>query len=358
MGESLFIQLLRVAIGKQFSVCGQWPEQQWADVVNTAKKQSLLGIVAYAASILPEDEKPPRQFKIQLALLAETIQEKNKLLSTLASEIYRRFISLGVRTCLLKGQGVAMLYPCPDFRQPGDIDLWIEGDRREIMQCLSSNFQIGNILYHHADLKVFKDKKVEVEAHFTPNWMYSPFANRRLQRYFRENSAAQFSNFLPDEGFAKPTIGFDTVYSLVHIYRHLLLEGVGLRQIMDYYFILVNSSAKERTDAFTEFKRLKMTRFVSAVMYIMKELFLIDDEYLLCPANEKAGAFLLDEIMKSGNFGINDDRNKYRTDQSLPVRIYNRMSYLFRYYSLTPSEVLWAPFFKAYQSLWRRVNGY
>ena len=81
-----------------------------------------------------------------------------------------------------------------------------------------------------------------MELHFTPSWMNGFADNKRLQKFFMEQVPVQFSNEieLPDisENINSPTIEFNRFYILLHIYRHLFGEGIGLRQLMDYYHVL------------------------------------------------------------------------------------------------------------------------
>ena len=37
---------------------------------------------------------------------------------------------------------------------------------------------------------------------------------------------------------AIPTVEFNLIFQLTHIYAHLMNEGIGLRQLLDYYYVL------------------------------------------------------------------------------------------------------------------------
>ena len=248
--------------------------------------------------------------------VAAQIGEKNRVLDNNSALITKEMAEMGLLSCVLKGQGTALLYPYPEYRQCGDIDLWIHGNHRNLVRQLSKKWTIGSVHYHHADVKAFDDK-TKLEVHFKPSWLNDPFGN-----------------------------------------RHLLQEGIGLRQLMDYYFVLVNCTATERRNAYAFAEKLGMKRFVRAMMYVLQRVFLMEDELLLCPPDEKSGEFLLNEIMIAGNFGLFDKRNKYRVSQTLPLRATYRMLHLSRFFHIASSEVLWAPFFKTYQFVWRRLNGY
>ena len=39
---------------------------------------------------------------------------------------------------------------------------------------------------------------------------------------------------------AIPTLSFNIVYQLYHLYHHYFYEDVGLRQIVDYYYVILN----------------------------------------------------------------------------------------------------------------------
>lgn len=334
-------------------------EKEWFYCFEEAKKQSLAGVLFPTVKDNLVDESGKRiepLFSEWLGFLVQT-DCLNKDLDGKAAMLSRIFQSWGYQSCILKGQGVARLYPEPSFRQSGDIDIWVLGKQEDIVQCLRDQFiGIKNIDYVHSGITIFNDTLVEV--HFRPSWMYNPFANRKLQRFFKDHAEGQFGHIDEKLGFAYPTIAFNLVYSLIHINRHIFEEGIGLRQILDYYYILKHSSKQEREDAFNTLKSLSLKKFTGAIMYVLQDVFALGEDLLLCAPDRKEGAFLLEEIMRGGNFGQYDDRNKwYDVNQRLKRSLFNakrNMRYLIHY----PSEVLWIPAWKIWHWCWRKWKGY
>ena len=72
--------------------------------------------------------------------------------------------------------------------------------------------------------------------------MNNPLYNARLQKWFKRNADLQCSNAvsLPDGigEIAIPTMAFNVIYQLCHLYHHFFDEGIGMRQIIDYYYVV------------------------------------------------------------------------------------------------------------------------
>ena len=151
-----------------------------------------------------------------------------------------------------------------------------------------------------------------------------------------------------------PTLAFNRVYILVHIYRHLFHEGIGLRQLLDYYFVLHQGfTEEERTETMRTLRSLRMQRFTAAVMWVLQEVFAMDDRYLLTDPNEEEGRFLLSEIMLAGNFGHYDERIKRSAKVTEWGLFCRRVGRNLRFLRSYPSEVLWSPFFKLWHAVFR-----
>lgn len=239
-----FFSLLRFAIGTSNSL----PTLTYTEIkgiYDIAKKQSLLGVIFIAldrSGLKPIDiDKHQDEFE---DLLMEWMGDKvkiarrNEKLNNDVAEVTDWFNKQGYETCLLKGQGNALLYPTPELRTCGDIDLWVKPKKSK-----GYNEDINNIIsfvrknasskcraiYHHVDGLEWNG--TEVEVHYRPHFMQDFVNNARLQRYFLDNANEQFQNFakIGDKDVAVPTPSFNIVFQISHIYQHLFKEGIGLR---------------------------------------------------------------------------------------------------------------------------------
>ena len=154
--------------------------------------------------------------------------------------------------------------------------------------------------------------------------------------------------------FPVPNAAFNRVYILVHIYRHLFAEGIGLRQLLDYYFVLKQGFTEiAREEPLRILRSLGMMRFTRAVMWVLQEVYAMPDRYLLTSPDAKEGRFLLDEIMLAGNFGKYDERMQRSVGEGTFRWGLRKVLRNFRFVRSYPSEVLWSPLFKVWHLFWR-----
>ncbi len=291
-----FFELVQMAVGCRESI-SEPPasREEWEELLKVTGKHNLLGVTFPAIDELHDSIEIPLSIYSRWAMMAEKIAKRNEVQTKTIRSLHEKFKADGFRNCLLKGQGAALRYPDPTLRQCGDIDIWLEGDRQAIVDYIRTLCPVKKIVYHHLDANMIP--KMGVEVHFTPTWMNAPGANRRLQRWFAANAGEQFSNYDGELGFCVTTASFDAVYMLLHIYRHVLEEGVGLRQLLDYYYVLKQLSDEQREKVRSDLKHLKMQGFAAAVMWVLKEVFALEDGLMLCVPDPGEGAFLLDEIL-------------------------------------------------------------
>lgn len=370
-GKSLTIQeqffaLIRLAIGRQSASSFDGVRICWTDVYELAKKQALQGICFAGIEKLPEASRPELGLLLRWIAVSEHIRQDNILADSRILELVTRLKSNGFEPILLKGRGIARLYAAPladgsgfdtlgDLRSSGDIDVWIpKHSRKEILSYLRSSSNSKYVVYHNAEYPIFDD--VSVEVHFTPSWFWNFKRNRLFQSFCERSVCACLSNTMDLDGVpvAVPTTEFNRVFVLQHIYRHLFGEGIGLRQLLDYYFVL-SENDEEKEASYYVIKQLGMGKFCAAVMWIMKVVFGIDDELLLCRPDDKEGLVLLSEVMKAGNFGQYDERNVHKTISSSPLgRFVWHINRDLRYVYSYPGEVLCVPIWKIWHFLWRK----
>ena len=219
----------------------------WQELYSFASKQALLGLcfdgIERLGAEYPEELKQNpigRELLMTWMGKAQQIHRQNMKVNAVAGKLFAMLREDGMRCCILKGQGNALMYPNAYSRNPGDIDVWIDASRERIMEYAQKRFELGDdIRLQHLETSL---DGVPVELHFFPCSMNNPIYHARLQKWFRRNANLQCSNVvsLPDGAgdIAIPTTAFNVVYQLTHLYHHFFDEGIGMRQIIDYYVVM------------------------------------------------------------------------------------------------------------------------
>ena len=375
--QKIFFDFLRFCIGSAKEIPGSLKEVDWKELYAIAQKQALLGVLFYGIQRLPKELAPEQKLLMQWMVMAEQIRKQNIRLFQDSVKVCKNFENKGFANCILKGQGNALLYPDPYMRTPGDIDIYLSGGRRKIMKYVDQVCPNQVMRYHHVDFPVMK---TAIEVHFTPSYMFFPIHNNRMQKWFEEVMGEQCNHrvSLPD-GYGEihvPHVSFNVIYILSHLYRHIFTEGIGLRQLLDYYFVLVkwhtdltnltdsNKSLPQMTQINTdldtlrhELKYLGLWKFAQAVMYVLHEVFGLSEDRMIAPMDVREGKFLLDEIMRGGNFGQFDDRMGDKVDESKIHRYFRMNLRNLRFVKHYPTEALCEPVFRTWFALWKKIHG-
>lgn len=326
----------------------------WNEMLVWAERQSIIGIVFSGIQRAGKDIGIPPEILYKWIGYANLIENSNSLINKRCVELTDYLNNIGLESCILKGQGNALMYPNPQFRAPGDIDVWVRGrDIREIIRITQKNNPNGQACYHHVDYGGFNG--VEVEIHYRPTFMNNLIANSRLQQWMKEREDEQFRNqtTLPRQGkcVSVPTWEFNLVFQLSHIYRHVIQGGIGLRQMIDYYYLLKsNTNCSNNTNCYETLKYLGLMEIAGAVMWVLKEVLGLEEKYLIAPVDERRGRFLYREIMRGGNFGMHDST---RNPKSQIGRNIERLKQDIRLLKYFPSECLWEPVFRVCHYFWR-----
>ena len=419
--EAGLFRFLRFSLGLEGEAKGLLDGRKgsfdWDACYQFAKRQTLVGVLFDGIQRLPKELAPARPLLLRWLSDSESIRRRNMRMDRASAYIYNKVCAAGFRCCILKGQGNALLYPHPSSRIPGDVDVWVMANREELRHIAFSLTEgDGSSLQeslNHIGLTVHG---VSVELHSTPALLNSPLHNSRLQRWLKRNADLQCSNriALPNNAgeVAVPTLSFNIIYQLCHLFHHCFYEGVGLRQIVDYYFVLKNTDFSGNTDGgagntdrdevllntdYTdstdsssgdfegdgcllntdcadfldsssgglgevdsggalvalqeELKWLGLGEFAGAVMYVLREVMGLDEKRMICAPDERRGRLLLEEIMAGGNFGHYDERNHFGQGALWHnIQRFRRDWRMLRFY---PSEALSEPLFRACHFLWR-----
>ena len=409
--QKIFFDFLRFCIGSAKEIPSSLKEADWKELYAIAQKQCLVGVLFDGIKKLPaEHVEMKKELLLQWMAESQMLEKANVRLNVAAILVSEWFRKKGFRTCILKGQGNALKYPNSYSRTPGDIDIWVEGGDKRVISFVRSISPHEKACYHHIEFPSYKG--VEVEVHYRPSFLLCFWHNRKLQKYYERVKEKQFSHWvmLGEQGeIAIPTAEFNLIFQLTHIFSHLMNEGIGLRQLVDYYFVICDFykvyqnfsnpsvSLSKGSSTFSpspsssgsgdvtallgarnryalrladhqrstpdcagwdrqgmvqeELKELGLWKFASAIMYIMQEVFGMPASRLIVPPNEKYGKFVLNEVLEAGNFGKHDARNRFGRSQlgHNLQRVYRDMR-LVRYF---PAEAMSEPFFRVWHFFWR-----
>ena len=405
MENRLSFEFLQVAVGNRKSLSVGISDADWHRLFEFCKKQALIGVGFTAVEKLHVlGVECPANLRMQWMALALQIEKRNALLNEQCRLLTDRYKHDGFSTCILKGQGNCINYPenLRKRRQCGDIDIWTaplcdisvavqtgsndveyaiyNGCRavREYVRMqhrIDSYFEKPVVRYHHIEAP--KMDGTEVEVHFRPCYAHSPLRNWRMQRWFEEHADVCMKNKTHME-FAVPTASVNVVYQMCHLFSHYFDEGLGLRQLMDYYFALrvwhndvmeckdlqsqgmwsegLGTAVMSKEEVMAVLRSFGMKKFAAAVVYVLHEVFAIPTNYYICEPNEKEGRKLLEEIMKGGNFGQYDERGKKFKNGGMVKHGVWKLKRVMRLVRSYPEEALWEPVFRVYHLGWRLIH--
>ncbi|MGN1376706.1 MAG: nucleotidyltransferase family protein [Prevotella sp.] len=404
--ENMFFEFLQIAVGNRKSLSVGIYDSDWKRLFDLFQKQALIGIGFTAVEKLHADGVVcPSQLRMKWMVLALQIEKHNALLNEQCKILTKQYGHDGLATCILKGQGNMLNYPeeLRMRRQSGDIDVWcvpphegldiaVQSGKDEIeyvnykgyhavmeyvlmQHRLAGNNKKPVIRYHHIEAP--KIDGTEIEVHFRVGYTNSPLRNWRMMRWFKDNTDVCMKN-KTYMGFAVPTASVNVVFLMCHLFSHYFDEGVGLRQLMDYYFALrvwhndvmerkdlqsqgmwsegLGTPVMSKDEVMSVLLSFGMGKFSAAVMFVLHEVFAMPTHYYICEPNEKEGRRLLAEIMQGGNFGQYDTRDAALKRGGFVKHGLWKLKRIMRLIGSYPEEALWEPVFRVYHLIWRLLH--
>lgn len=348
MQNALPLSFLRYSLGlsQEFEGASRaLAHEEWVELFKFAKEQRLAGLFYSGMQKLPAEFKPPQKLALRWTVEAESIRGRNAKVNEAAAALTQKFNEVGCRAFMLKGPANALYYPEPHLRQPGDIDFFIAGGKELVLNKIreASLPEVFHLSSHHAS---FMYDGVEVEVHFVATEAYSPWKNAALQKFLNEELAATVdsladvqkldSSLLP-QGFLVPSMAYALAMQLSHIKQHFFKGGVGLRQLIDYNQLLLNSATNDRQKVASYLQACGLKKMASAVVWVLQQTLHLDEKYFLCAPDSRRGKKLLNVILTGGNFGW------YAEDYVQPVtsRWLKDRARTARLLTFDASEALW-----------------
>lgn len=363
IGDMLFFELLQLAAGTRTRLSASPGADEWQAAYEECRRQACLGVVFEAVAQMRSrgdgaTERLPRRLFVKWAYLAGQIAETNRVADEDSREACRMLADDDLRCVVLKGQGNARMYPNPYARQSGDVDvlmvpaLWTEMrsdaeyDRvvvarvRERLRDLGLLQRLG-----YMETTVALPLKTTVEVHYRTMWVANPWCNSRLQHWHRECLRTdRLAVWCPETQVMVPTWEYNVVFQLCHVFRHFFAEGIGMRQLMDYFFLLQRPHTVDDATLSAQLRRFGLYDFAAALMWVLAEVLAMPSERMIVPANERRGRMLLQWVMREGNFGKHDPEKRYGKLDRWHFKLFvRRCVRSVRLFGFAPGETFWQP---------------
>lgn len=339
-----YLEFIRYVIGSIPSVPESAEGMDWANFYRFCIRQSIAGLVF--DGVERSGMKLPRNVLFEWLGVMENIKNSNQLVNRRCLQICHFWEERGYRSCILKGQANALMYPRPELRSPGDIDVWVKGDTVEIIKLAQKEAPEGHYSLHHVTMPVFNETSVEV--HYRPIFLDNRLLDRKLKKYVDMIKERQFSHrvALGDCGgqIGCLTDDFNVVYQLLHMWHHFFSTRNNLKQLVDYYFLLKRGLTEEHREQAVELiESLGVTKYARGIMWVMHETLGMEERHLLMAPDEKIGKVVLNETLSYGK------RKKKRKGGVVFRRLVDN-SHLFRYF---PSSVIGNPMHLVWHQWWK-----
>jgi len=321
--QQLFLELLNIAIGNSDCLSRIPSESEWSQLFAISKQQAVLGFCYTALSKLPKEQFPPQSIYLQWLAFYNIISKRNQLLNDRCAQLQQKLQDDGFKhIAFLKGQTNAVRYPDPFCRQCGDIDVWVEGGKDFVVDYVTKKYPTDRAFGEHVDYNLFSD--VIIELHFRVGFEVPKPIKKKVFPYFQSVQEKDFPALTLPNGKNITVLDRETnlIHQIVHVVHHVNCGGIGLRQFIDYYFLL--KDAKKNDVDFKKvhqiIKQINLLNYASAVMYVLVTLFHLPDDLLICKPNAWRGKFLIREIFNGGNFGHYNNFSKVNRKRNFFVR--------------------------------------
>ena len=243
MEEKLFEILRGELWGTKLSF-SELSHEEYTELIEMANKQTVTGLVGDC--LIKNSVKLEREDALGLYAKMKAIEKANARVNENLVSFVNFMERKGVNYIIVKGQVVGSLYPNPNARMSGDVDLYFVGDNYTKIKSLVEQ-RLGKQLSKLSD-----GKHVEFEVNgviFELHNKLSQLATKKHQDYWDkmiDNAILEKTDTVNILGKDIHTLSatYNALYIFVHLFFHMTASGLGLRQICDWARVLSNNVNK------------------------------------------------------------------------------------------------------------------
>lgn len=345
--NSVFGALLRYALwrNEDDSIPQHLSHDQYLALKSLSQEQTTVGLISQA--LVDRNVRLDGDDVADVFLSLLNVQQLNQQLNQAVINLHRMMENQGIRILILKGQTYATFYPYPYLRQCGDIDFLCHPD--DIDKAIAFlKYDLGQTISDAGSNKhaSFVMDGIRFEIHrLLTNFAYPPNHHYWENIFMKEVWQHPFT--ISIDGYQIPSLAptYNAVYVFEHIFFHLIMDGIGIRQFCDWSMLLHHY--KDEIDKELLCRHLKSIGLYKAYTEIGK--FLVD--YLGLPEAEFPVEFctnvncltdsLLRNVLYYGNFGHNVGYYSSRGPIHAIEHLIRIIRQGIKYCYISPKEIIW-----------------
>ena len=284
--RKLFFELMQVSVG-QLDCVSRFPEpDEWRKFHELAVNQAVVGVCHHGVTKLFEyGLVAPQELSLDWMSEAEEIKEQNRggtrRLITLQEELQKHHL----RSSVMTGPGLTRFYnrELQALRYTKGIDVYVFGYKNQI------------------DLNQWADINVRIYPELRAG--KSMKRNHRFEKWLLQNNDLMFRKA---GELVVPSHSATILIQLVHLHNLFLEKRLLMRNLMDLFFVIRfaqgNSSVFKFPQSTLEevIKELGLTRFTRGIMWLLKEVFNLDQKFMPFEPLEEEGQYQLGQILGDG----------------------------------------------------------
>lgn len=345
---SLFIELLQVALGQRERLSQAPPSYEWEALLEDSIVQTVTGVLLNGIERLPTEQRPETDLLLEWIGEVQIIEALNEHHGKVLQKTYSCLEKGRLKVAFMKGLVCGARYPNPKRRQCGDIDFVVaEKDFSRTLDLLEGIGEVDRSLVHEHHGMAFVDN-VTLEPHYKVHNYQNPKVDKAMKELFEEVFPERLV-YVKINGGRIPVfpVAFEGVMLTGHMVNHVYAEGLGLRQVIDFYYWLTSFDLSSYSEELWRgLRMMRMERAFRVFVRICKEYLGMPSEVIGLEYTEREKRFakkMMKDIMTVGNFG-RGERNVGDNRWLKPLRSY--LWVLHRCWKLgylCPAEAKWWP---------------
>lgn len=344
-----FMELLRAGLWNRKPDIHYFPltEDGWKELRRAGQKQTVNGILYDGMLLLPEDLQPSKEILYTWAAETALLELSNHKMNRTITELYSLFEREGIEVILQKGQGVAALYEDPLHRVCGDIDWYVAHpcERKKANMLVAA---LGAEVHYQADYsQMYVYNGIQVEHHSRMCDSHNPFVKKYLKELEDRECDQGLKLSVSGVKIRLPSALLCHLQVNMHILKHMLSFGVGLRQLCDSARICYKLHQRTNgSDLEQIYRKTGILRWILVLNELLCEELGLEERYL--PIQRQKGLdydWMMQDVWTGGNFGFYDNRyGGYDREKGRRRGVSRHWGRRFiQSLRLAPQETMWFP---------------